>query len=137
MLNFTSPKSKLAQSEQEKLQSTFFGSLGGVTLTPLGEPEQVTLKTNESKLAFKRQKMKFEFQTTLATPFNGLEKKLTGSIIFPVFTPSSKTAEALAQKMGKSLNWTDSGASKEPQTQRKLTGTPEKLRQEKGLRRSN
>jgi len=128
MLNFTSPKSQLTQNEQEKLQSTFFGSLGGVTLTPLGESNQVILKTNSSKLVFKKQKMKFEFQTTLATPFNGLEKTLTGSIVFPVFTPSSKSAEALAQKIGKSLNWTDSESPQKPQTQRKLTGAPEKSR---------
>ena len=123
MLQFISPKTALAQSDQEKLQNTFYGKSGGITLTPVGEIEQVTIRTRESKVTFKKQKMKFDFQAIMMTPFSGLEKKLAGSIIFPVYVPFGKTAEDLAVKLGSGVDGADSALPKRLNPNRKITGT--------------
>lgn len=103
IIYFTSPKTLMSQSEQQKLQGTFYHKSGGITVTPVGETEQIAVQTDTSKVFFKKQKMKFDFQMVLSTPFNGLEKKLTGTIIFPVFTPTGKAAEALALRLSGAL----------------------------------
>ncbi|MSP17968.1 MAG: hypothetical protein EXR74_00160 [Bdellovibrionales bacterium] len=123
ILQFISPKTTLAQSDQEKLQNTFYGKSGGITMTPVGEIEQVTVRTTDGKVTFKKQKMKFDFQTTMMTPFSGLEKKLVGSIIFPVYVPFGKRAEALAVKLGSGVDGADSGPPKRLNPNRKITGT--------------
>jgi hypothetical protein len=124
MLYFTSPKTQLAQTDQEKLQSTFFGKTGGITVTPVGEAEQILVRTPQNQVTFKKQKLKFDFQTSLATPFSGLEKKLTGSIIFPVYSPHGKAAEALAMRIVASLPTGVPSPSKRLAPARKITGSP-------------
>jgi hypothetical protein len=126
MLYFTSPKTQLGQTDQEKLQNTFFGKTGGITVTPVGEAEQVSVRTPQTQVTFKKQNMKFDFQTALATPFSGLEKKLTGSIIFPVYSPHGKAAEALAMRIVASLPSGAPTPSKRLAPARKITSSPEK-----------
>ncbi|MFM8314239.1 MAG: hypothetical protein ACKOA8_08140 [Deltaproteobacteria bacterium] len=126
ILYFTSPKNQLGRSEQEKLQSTFFGREGGVTLTPVGKLEQVAINASGNKISFKKQKIKFDFQATLSTPFNGLEKKLSGSIVFPVYTPIGKAAESLATRLGGTLDETQPRLKKGADPERKITQIPPK-----------
>jgi hypothetical protein len=125
VLYFTSPQSSLSQGDQTKLQSTFFGKKGGIIVTPMGESEQVFVPTQNGRVAFKKQKMKFEFQTVLATPFNDQEKKLTGTVIFPVFTAHGKGAEDLAMRLGGALEEYSNLPPKKLVPARKLTGSQE------------
>ncbi len=119
---FMSPKTQITQNDQEKLQNTFFGKTGGVTLTPVGENKEVSVRTKERKVFFKSQKMKLDFQTTLGTPFNGMEKKLIGSVTFPVYTPFGTAAEALAMKLGNSLEGIIPPTPTHTKANRKITG---------------
>jgi hypothetical protein len=82
------------------------------------------VRTPQNQVTFKKQKLKFDFQTSLATPFSGLEKKLTGSIIFPVYSPHGKAAEALAMRIVASLPTGVPSPSKRLAPARKITGSP-------------
>jgi len=113
---FMSPRAQLLQGDPEKLQGTYFGKSGGVTLTPVGAPKQIVIRSKENKLLFKSQVMKVELNMQLSTPFNPLEKKLTGSIQFPIYIPQGKNTENLMIKLANRIE----GAPVTP----KLKGNP-------------
>lgn len=130
ILAFSSPKTLLNQSDQDQLQSTFFGNSGGINITPVGNPAQIQVKGGEGKISLKKQNMKFDFVASLATPFNGLEKKLTGSIVFPIYSAQGKQSEAWFKKIGNALN-VPSFPKPSPQSpSRKITGSPQKTLEE-------
>lgn len=126
ILSFSSPKTLITQNEQEQLQSTFFGKAGGVTLTPVGKREELQLKIPGNKISLKKQNMKFDFLATLNTPFSGLEKKLTGSVVFPIYSAQGKQAEAWFEKVGKGLTVTPPLKPQPEAPQRKITTLPPK-----------
>lgn len=118
-----SPRTLLLQSDKDKLENTLFGSSGGVTLTPIGQTKKIAIQTKDKKAHFNAQNVKLDFQMQMSTPFSTEKRTLTGSISFPVYIPSGQEAEAMAVRLGKSLEGVTTAPKLKPNAERKVTGS--------------
>ncbi|NBX67629.1 MAG: hypothetical protein EBR01_01550 [Proteobacteria bacterium] len=120
---FMSPRTLLSQSEKDKVETTLFGNSGGVTLTPVGQVKKIAIQGKDNKTYFNAQTVKLDFQMQMSTPFSNEKKSLSGSISFPVYAPSGKTAESLAMKLGNSLEGVTTAPKLRNSPERTVTGS--------------
>lgn len=99
LLLFSSPSSKLNQSDEEKLKETLFAQTGTITLTPLRTPAAFIVKDQNKKFPFLRQPFRTEFAAELSTPFSKSVRKLTGTVDFYYYWPNGKEAVAFANQI--------------------------------------
>ena len=100
-LLFTSPATLNNQSDEAKLKGTYFSQSGTAKLQEKGKSQILETSFQGKRVAFMRQTMKLELNTSLSTPFNAQENSLKGDIEFPVYTPYGPAAEAIAKKMAR------------------------------------
>lgn len=104
LLLFSSPSTKLNQSDEEKLKETLFASGGSISITPQRLPTTYLVRDQTRKLTFLRQAFLTEFAAELSTPFSKTVRKLTGAIEFYYYWPKGKEATDFANKIaGESL----------------------------------
>lgn len=98
-LSFRSPMTPAKEKDEDRLKGRYFANAGNLLYLPAGPVEAVKLPSRSGNLAFKRQKVVIELNSTLATPFNPVDGDVKGRLELYVYWPARTDSQQLTRNL--------------------------------------